>query len=564
MSIEALPLPERERIWDDWHQHAVWAPECVSIRNKAGVVVPLKLTRLQAKISAEIERQRAANKPVRVIVLKYRQGHSSAGVASHCFRETAFVGGRTAVVYAHDDKSSKEIRSYYAQYQASYKAFRGVIAQPAVAVDNDDEMAWANDSRVIFRTAGNTKSGRSFRANWLHLSEFAFYPDAEELLTGLMQTMPATPGTCAVIESTANGRGGPFYSRCQKAMRGTVDWAFVFGAWWEHEEYAMAPPNRAAFQARLTRGERELMQRFSLTLDQMYWRSWKIENDLNGSEEKFRQEFPCTPDEAFITSGRPVFSSAWIDTHTPIENPLTGGLRVVDIGTQTRVQVVARERGEARIWKQPVEGHRYVIGLDTAHGIDPSLKASGTSDPDFSAAQVIDIDTGEQAAVLHARLTPSAFAENVVALGRLYKWAFLVPDADPIGQATIQAILALKYPAEHIYVRRRDPSDRRPPVLEEIGFRTTEVTKPQAIQRLENALRQGSIFLFDSRTIDELRSFVWTAAGKMEAQQGSHDDLVMALAVALVGMEQAAMSRPKRDVEFPNLIPARYGRGRTT
>ena len=154
------------------------------------------------------------------------------------------------------------------------------------------------------------------------------------------------------------------------------------------------------------------------------------------------------------------------------------------------------------------------------------------------------------------------FAQTCHDLGWLYNWAFLVPDADSFGVATIQKLMDLQYPVELLYRRRRDADDQRPPTMDELGFLTTVTSKPQCIDKLDWALRNQEITIVDGRTLDELRSFVNWPDGKQAAQPGSHDDLVMALAYTVWGIPwaiaahslRAAAEKGKRQLPF-----TRYG-----
>jgi hypothetical protein len=145
-------------------------------------------------------------------------------------------------------------------------------------------------------------------------------------------------------------------------------------------------------------------------------------------------------------------------------------------------------------------------------------------------------------------------------LGEWYNWAFLVPEANPIGVALIDAILKENYPQERIYRRDRVPGDPRAPQMERLGFLTTITTKPQLISALDRALREGAVLVRDPITVQELRTYVYDAKGKTNAQTGCHDDTVIALALCVVGFEQAASVDPKKKLGVARaVVPVRYG-----
>ena len=71
---------------------------------------------------------------------------------------------------------------------------------------------------------------------------------------------------------------------------------------------------------------------------------------------------------------------------------------------------------------------------------------------------------------------------------------------------------------------------RNPVISDTLGWRTTAVSKPLAIDELNAAIRDEGLSLYDSKTMAELRTFVREANGKMHGSP--HDDRVMSLAIA--------------------------------
>src|SRR5207237_1668190 len=72
-----------------------------------------------------------------------------------------------------------------------------------------------------------------------------------------------------------------------------------------------------------------------------------------------------------------------------------------------------------------------------------------------------------------------------------------------------------------------------------IGFYTSERTKPLIIDKLRELDREGGIEINDPTTLQEMMTFVVTENGKMEAEGGTHDDCVMSLAIAAYVAEDA-------------------------
>ena len=467
----------------------------------------------------------------------------SVGVAAEIFRHIAVMPGQRAFVVAHVHAAAQQIWNYYDQFVKAYQTH--TEAEPrmlrVVRRHQDELIDFQGGGFVRTSSAENVKIGRSFSLRYLQLDEFAYWRDADSVMTGMMQCVPPDPDTMVLVPSTANGMGGPFYDLWRKASDPAQDngWVGVFVAWWEHPKYALAVQgDRRRFEDSLTREELDLRTAYNLTAEQLAWRRWCIATNCEGSVERFHQEFPGNPEEAFLVSGRPRFCLVSLGRMPIIRDPISGSLEQVTVGTRTQIQFVAREdgRGELRVWKRPVAGHRYVIGADCAEGIDASGDSIGRSDPDYSVAEVVDADTGEGVAVLRARLEPAIFGSYITDLGRWYNWAYLVPEANGPGIAVIEELLRQQYPLLLLYARKRTPDDTRGASLQEIGWKTTQITKPQLVSCLDRAIRERSIIIRDAVTLDECRAFVSDSAGRTQAQQGCHDDCVIALALAVVGL----------------------------
>ena len=524
----------------------------LKIRNKEGETVPYRNSPAGVKLNKAIRRQEMAGQPVRVCCLKASQVWMSSSAATEIFRRIPFWDGRRALVLADSDAHADLVFQYYQQYVASYaddpygSEWGGEIPLPALVKDTERHIRWANASSILVGTAYNVDIGRSAPYNWAHLSEAAFYRDMATLMTGLMQRIPNSPDSGLIVESTANGMGGDFYDLCMRAMdpRKAGGWAFVFFGYHEHPEYRLA----AWPGFKVTREELAEQQKYNLHLDQIAWRRRQIETACEGKIERFRQEFPGNPQEAFQSSGRTIFDMAAVSRMPLIQEAPRGRLEVVEVGLEKRVQFIQGEdgRGELVIYKMPRKGGHYIIGVDHAEGIDPKARTgAGGSDPDYCSATVLDADTGEEHAKLKERYEPAPWAERIYWLGRFYGWAFVTPEQKAVGKAVIGCLIAPTderqgYPIELIYSKQRDPSDRRTPLLQELGFDTNSVFRPVLIAGLDRALREGAIKLHDPETIAELQRFVRKANGREEGI--GHDDDVFGVALAVEGLPYARSS----------------------
>jgi hypothetical protein len=560
--------------------HPRWCEDSLVIRDQKGSPVPFKTYPGPAKLNAAIEKQRRAGKRVRIISVKARRVFISAGISTHIFKHTAFLPGRHSAVIAHKVDSAQEIFSYYEDFAKWYRPagahLGGAILLPPLAEAGQNsgrQISWANDSWIKV-LAGVKDVGRGVGLHALHVSEAAYIRNLGGVVLGLLNTMGDHPDTMAFKESTANGAAGEFYEDWQSAIdpRSGSDWEPVFLAWWEHPSNTMdLSIPRDVFERSLSQEERDIRTTYGLTLEQMHWRRDAIVNKCGRSVKSFMQEYPACPEEAFLTSGRPCFNHISLSRMPVIRDPIAGMIREADTGTRKFVAFDASPdgKGPMLVYRRPERGKIYTLGADSMSGKDPNFaQGEGDSDPDYCSGTVLDTATGEQVCKVRERWTPAYWAEVIRLLGWWYNWAYLVPESNNHGQAVIDNLLRLQYPLDRIHVKRRIPGDRRPPMMNEIGFETTAVTRPQLIGALDDSINTGAIIIRDANTVAECRKFVIWPDGipRAAAGKGNHDDDVFSLALANIGLRyapqltQEQLRDPKAAAKTAQMV--RYGLGR--
>jgi hypothetical protein len=213
------------------------------------------------------------------------------------------------------------------------------------------------------------------------------------------------------------------------------------------------------------------------------------------------------------------------------------------------------------MYRRPDPEGEYVIGADPSEGKDVKSGEPGNQDPDYSVAAVFDARTGEQVAKIRARIQPAVFGDSLYALGWFYNWAYLVPEAKGAGLGTVEKLLELQYPLEKLYKRRPEADVAGSTQLQFYGYETTNVNRPQLVSGLDNALIDGSIILRDPNSVQECRTFVIKSSGKAEQAEGCHDDEVIAVALAVIGLRTMPRRKPKLPAETRGAV-TKWGRRR--
>lgn len=469
----------------------------------------------QRVFCAEVERQYNSGRPVRIIVLKARQLGISTATEAILFWWAFIHPGTNGLVMTHEARQSMELFNMTKLYWETWPYRTSFNLKYATK----QHMLWEETrSQLAVATAKNVKGGRGSTLHAVHASEAAFYEDPETLFTGLNQTIPNLHGTIVVKESTANGVGNFFYDEWQEAKDKVTDYVPMFFPWYQHYEYRI--PTTLNVRSELDADERNLL-RIGATFEHIAWRRWAIPNLAHGDMQEFMQEYPSTDEEAFIVSGSPIFSHVHLKKQYDKQKGYTGALHVRPSG---KVDFIPDSKQNLTIYKKARAGDnrwdRYFIAGDPSETID--------GDP--ACIQVINRETLEQVAVWHGRTDPVTFAEEMMKIGRFYNMAMVCPEVEGGGQATIGAILHAGYP--NVWIDKRP--DRINKSFNVFGWSTNYNRKRWAVGFLQHLILDGSITIHDSRTYEQMRTYVRHDDGYWgNSDKKSHDDAVMALAIAV-------------------------------
>lgn len=270
-----------------------------------GVKLLLKPNYAQERFYKDvIQHCRNEGLPIRGVILKARQLGFSTFIQSWQYEQCDRADLRLTMTVSFDDDSTKEL------FQKA-KMIHDNLWFPRVAKrDTRGMLEFANKSVFYTRTAGNTRVGRSQTIHHAHCSEIPMWDDPAEALTSLTATVPFSPESSLLYESTAKGAFGEFYDAWQAADSGESDFVPFFAPWFWDPNYQLAFPSddhKRDFGRSLSRKDRGYMARHKLSLEQMRWRSAKIK-ELQGSVRRFQQEYPAEAMEAFLTTGSPAFN----------------------------------------------------------------------------------------------------------------------------------------------------------------------------------------------------------------------------------------------------------------
>lgn len=491
----------------------------LKIVDKNGLLVDFEPNWAQLELIEEVERQIEAGVPVRIIVLKARQIGISTVIEALMFVLTFLIDRMRGLVVAHDQDSAQHLLSMTQNYWDTY-VFNKLYT---TKYKSRNELAWEETkSSLKVATARNSRSGRSRTIHFLHASEVGFYDDASTLMTGLRQSIPSSNAlTFIFLESTANGIGNYFYEEWIKAEDGETEYSALFFPWWRHPEYLASEVGVPIELGELDDEENQLRNNLGISDDRLAWRRWAIKNLCQGDLHQFHQEYPASPEEAFISAGVNVFPLPHLRA---CYQPMKGRKgRLNREGDQVKFQ--ADIDGPLTVFKPPSEDLDWGIYFV---GGDPTRTTRG----DFACIQVINRRTYEEVAVWRGRIDPTTFASEIAKLGRYYNMSMVTTEIEGPGYATIGALMEMDYP----YIYQGHWADKTPgKTADNYGWSTTYKRKEWAIGWLLKLVVDHDIIIHDHRTFQEMRDYVTLDGGGYgPAARDGFDDTVMALAITCI------------------------------
>lgn len=586
---------------------------CIRIVDKRRETVPFEFNDGQAAFEAKIKRRFIdQGRAVRAIILKARQIGFSTQTQARMIRGCTLYPNRHGLVVAHEKEAAgglfgigQGMYSRLEQVPELKPQTRYHTRQQFIHFAPPERDAWLSgdlfpDSKYQVDTANEAETGRSKTYDYLHLSEVAFWANVIKKLTALLQTVPDEPHTWIILESTANG-ANLFKDEWDKAVSGESDYLAFFWPWWKEPSYSLPFANEAEHAAfkpgrgRYSEGERELLdpgpvdyetgEHVPLTLEQLNWRRMVLRRPAM-TLDLFQQEYPATPEEAFIASGRTRFDQkavsqilVSIDVTDPgipdkaNPGPILGGFRA----GATDVIDSPRGTGKIEVPKDPIwvpegewtgdpwklwlprdaegmpslapvserEGKRevakrrqFIGGVDVSGG----QMEEGATETDWHAIEFIDHRTREQVAEYRSHEDPDLLAAQLYLAALYFGEPEIAVEVTGGWGLPVARKLYFDYRYRFVYIRTR-LEGRAESEDDRLGWSTSRATKPILESNMDELLRAGIPGLVKSRELaHEFRTYVRDEKGRTGAEAGKHDDLLIALMIA----HQVAEETPLR------------------
>ena len=387
-----------------------------------------------------------------------------------------------------------------------------------------------NNGCEVKAVATSVDALRGYTPTTLIFDEAAYIEAGEDFWAASMASL-STGGKVIVI-STPNGHDKIYYEIYEQAIKGLNNFVISELHWYKDPRFTkdlfwvkckdivQYLLNQEDYDSKLITQETN-HDKFDYLLENGYkpcsdWFEQMVKK-LKYDRRKVSQELEC----AFLGSGDNVIPMETIDNikKTQIKEP-----EETFIG------------GQMWVWKKPIEGHRYILGADISRG----------DSEDFTSIVIVDFDEREQVAEYLGKIPPDLAADIIHKWGTMYK-AFVVVDiTGGMGIATTRKLQELEY--KDLYVEGMNTADKWK-YDPNAGTKTPGLAfnnkRTQIISAFEEGLRHEFI-VRSERLLNEMYTFVYLN-GRPDHMKGKHDDLIMAMAMALYVGENSFSQLQKAD-----------------
>jgi nitrous oxide reductase accessory protein NosL len=480
----------------------------------------------------------------RHIILKARQLGFTTFIDIFILDEILFQTNKEGIIIAHkvqdateifDKKIDFAVRNMAPDVKGAFFKIQHNSARKIQAVVDYGPNQGSTSSIAV------SVSGRSGTYHLVHISEFAkmcvmFPKRAEEVETG---TFPAVPFDGFIfIESTAEGMAGRFYEMFNERWNNRdaitpqlsqVQFLPHFYNW-QYDDSEMAKireiiPVTQMDECEIDWAEYQKENHLTDLEITYYYMKWEQLGGKGGTDavKKLKQEYPTTPEEAFLSTGQSYFPIAKVASLLLRSKPgIKGELVTNDKG---EVEFVANSAGNFEMWNKPVLGTKYIIGGDTSEGL-----AHG----DAQVLYVINHRTEECDGLYRSQVPPDELANEAYKLGKFYNWALLAIEVNKDGLWVNDALEKLGY--INLYSRKVF-DDITQKITKFFGWKTTSSTRPFSLAALK------AVFLkkdggFPPALLNEMFTFIRNVKGKPEAMDKKNDDVVMASSIGYAVLQE--------------------------
>jgi hypothetical protein len=469
------------------------------------------------------------------IALKYRQAGVSTVTAAWVSKKLAFAKKNKPekiLIIANKLDTSLEMANKIRGFVGQWPKWVGI---DFAAEKNSQKHYKLNNGCEVKAVATSKDALRGFTPTVLIFDEAAFIEADSDFWAACMASL--STGGKVIVVSTPNGYDPIYYEIYDQALRNMNDFKITEMYWFRDPRYTKDlylvktediihyllnkeeyPEDKILswegipFETRNYDDLKTIMDSGYKPCSDWFERMVK---KLKYDKRKVSQELECN----FLGSGDNVFDSKMLQTirENMVKDP------------QNKMM-----GNSLWIWKEPIVGHKYIMGVDVSRG----------DSEDFSTIQIIDFDEREQVLEYIGKIPPDVLAEIAYKWGSMYSAYIVIDITGGMGIATSRKLQELGY--KNMYVDGVDLNNTwkyNPKALDKIPGINFNNKRVQIIAAFEEGMRH-KFRIYSSRLYNEMNTFVYVN-GRPDHQKGHHDDLIMSISIALYVGESSFSSLEK-------------------
>ena len=470
------------------------------------------------------------------IALKYRQAGVTTVTAAWASKKLVFAKKQKPekiLIIANKLDTSVEMANKIRNFTEQWPAWVGV----GFSADKNAQRHFKLTNDCEVKAVATSKDAlRGYTPTILIFDEAAFIEADGDFWSACMASL--STGGKVIVVSTPNGYDAIYYEIYDQALRNMNDFKISEMYWhrdprYTRDLYMVKTNDLVHFLLNREDYPKDVVVDLSIEnpyerdhsivtsyIDQGYkpCSSWfeGMVKKLKFDRRKVAQELECN----FLGSGDNVFDSELMQNIAK---------------NQLREPLAKMMGGSLWIFKEPENGHKYVMGVDVSRG----------DSEDFSCIQIIDFDTREQVLEYVGKIPPDITAEIAYKWGTMYNAYCVVDLTGGMGVATARKMQELGYQGG-MYVDNVDTSNKwkyDPKLNEKIPGINFNNKRVQIIASLEEAARHD-FKIYSHRLYNEMNTFIYVN-GRPDHQKNHHDDCIMGISMAIYVAEKSFQSLTK-------------------
>ena len=383
---------------------------------------------------------------------------------------------------------------------------------------NSESRFRLNNGSEVKAVATSADALRGFTPTVLVFDEAAYIEAGEDFWAASMASL--STGGKIILISTPNGYDPIYYGVYDQAIRGINDFHITDLRWFKDPRYT-----KDLVWVKCNDICHYMLNREQYNDDEVVIRDFDINNYQELVEDGYKpfSSWFESMSKKFKYDRRKIAQELECDFLGSGDGVIPGDVQENISKNMIRVPIEKYMQGTFWQWKEPINEHRYIMGVDVSRG----------DSEDFSSICIIDFDEREQVAEYIGKIPPDDLAAIAYKWGILYGNAFIVIDiTGGMGVATSRKLQELNY--KNLYVdgiNTQNIWEYNKKALDKIPGLNFNNKRTQIVAAFEESLRKG-FQVRSSRLLNELNTFVYMN-GRPDHMKGAHDDAIMSMSMAL-------------------------------